>query len=83
MDAVAIVAIVFGSLVAVPVGIAIVVAVTVLVLTRRGRDARRNDAQESAMIQELHQGLKAFEQRIGALESLLLERDPPRGERKP
>lgn len=75
-----VIAIVFGSIVAVPVGIVVVICGTILVLSRRGKRSRQMEAEESRMIQEVYQGLHGFEKRIDALEGLLLERDHSRKE---
>ena len=39
------------------------------------RDAQRLQAEEARMVQEIHRGLAKMEERIEALETLLLERE--------
>ena len=44
---------------------------------REGLAAREEDAREAALIQKLHQDLTRMEQRIEALETILLEKGSP------
>lgn len=64
-----IVAIVFGSLL---LGLTII-SWTVVRLS--GGKSGRGSENESQLIQELYQGINRMEQRVEALETLLLERD--------
>lgn len=43
---------------------------------REGLKAREADAREAALIQKLHQDLMRMEERIEALETILLEKGP-------
>ena len=61
--------IVFGSLLA---GLVIICWTIVKLL---GRNPNQGSAEEARMIQEIHQGLVRMEQRVEALETLLLERE--------
>ena len=76
MTAVLIVGIVFGTV------IAIIVVVLGFILAmakiKRGgsfRDGERLQADETKLIQELHNGLTKMEERVEALEILLLDRE--------
>lgn len=82
MNTVVIVAIVFGSFVT----IAGLVCGTVLVLVRMrhngiGRRNRHSGSEEAKMIQEIYQGLGRMEERIEALETILMEGKHNNGER--
>ncbi|UCG09571.1 MAG: phage-shock protein [Desulfobacterales bacterium] len=75
------VAIVFGSLV---LALAIIPG-TILIAIRLlkggfSRTDRKQQAEETKMIQEIYQGLSRMEERVEALETILLDRD--REERK-
>lgn len=75
MQAVLIVGIVFGSIVAV---IAIISAfVLAMIKTRRGGWLRGSQLteDETRLIQELHQGLARMEERVEALETILMDRE--------
>ncbi len=81
MKEVVIVAIVFGSLV---LALAIIPG-TILIAIRLlkggfSRTDRKQQAEETKMIQEIYQGLSRMEERVEALETILLDRD--REERK-
>ncbi len=81
MKEVVIVAIVFGSLV---LALAIIPG-TILIAIRllKGGFSRtdcKQQAEETKMIQEIYQGLSRMEERVEALETILLDRD--REERK-
>ncbi|MBI2434446.1 MAG: hypothetical protein HYV26_16435 [Candidatus Hydrogenedentes bacterium] len=65
-----IVCVVFGSLLA---GLAIISWTIVRLVS--GSRGRAGSAEESQLIQELYTGLHKMEQRVEALETLLLERD--------
>ena len=66
-----IVAIIFGSLVLIPavVGGTIIMSIKLL----KG-GARKNQAEDSKIIQEIYQGLSRMEERVEALETILLDR---------
>ncbi len=68
-----IVAIVFGSLVLIPaiIGGTIVLSIRIL----KGGVSRREQAEDSRMIQEIYQGLSRMETRVEALEAILLDRE--------
>ena len=68
-----IIAIVFGSLVLIPaiIGGTIVLSIRIL----KGGISRRDQAEESRVIQEIYQGLSAMEARVEALEAILLDRE--------
>lgn len=81
MKEVVIVAIVFGSLV---LALAIIPG-TILIAIRLlkggfSRTDRKQQAEETKMIQEIYHGLSRMEERVEALETILLDRD--REERK-
>ena len=76
MKEVVIVAIVFGSLV---LALAIIPG-TILIAIRLlkggfSRTDRKQQAEETKMIQEIYQGLSRMEERVEALETILLDRD--------
>lgn len=81
MKEVIIVAIVFGSIL---IALAIIPGTILLVikLFKGGfsRTDQRQQAEEAKTIQEIYQGLSRMEERIEALETILLDRD--REERK-
>lgn len=62
--------IIFGSLLA---GL-FIICWTIVKLVGRG-GVRNASAEEARLIQEMHQGLVRMEQRVEALETLLLERE--------
>ena len=66
-----IVAIIFGSLVLIPavVGGTIIMSIKLL----KG-GARKDQAEDSKIIQEIYQGLSRMEERVEALETILLDR---------
>ena len=67
-----IVAIVFGSLVLIPavIGGAIVMSIKLL----KSGGSRKDQAEDSKIIQEIYQGLSRMEERVEALETILLDR---------
>jgi phage shock protein B len=82
MNEIIIVAIVFGSLllmVAIIPG-TILVAIK-LIKGGFSRTDRKQQAEETKMIQEIYQGLTRMEERVETLETILLDRDGK--ERKP
>jgi phage shock protein B len=68
-----IVAIVFGSFVLIPlvVGATIVISIKLL----KGGASRKNQAEDAKIIQEIYQGLSRMEDRVEALETILLDRE--------
>jgi phage shock protein B len=78
-DLVPIVAIVFGSLVTI---FFITTWAVVRLITGGRRRHGREEREESQMIQELYQGLLRMEKRVETLETLLIERERQRGERR-
>lgn len=74
MNTVLIVAIVFGSMVA----LAALVCGTILALVKTRRSGltpagRKAQSDEAAVIQELYRGLSRMEKRVEALETILME----------
>lgn len=65
-----VVMVVFGSLLA---GL-LIICWTIVKLVGKGNN-RGGSAEEARIIQEIHQGLVRMEQRVEALETLLLERE--------
>jgi phage shock protein B len=82
MKEVVIVAIVFGSLL---LSLAIIPGTIVIAikLLKGGisRTDRKQQAEETKLIQEIYQGLSRMDERVEALETILLDRDGK--ERKP
>ena len=82
MHAVFIVAIVFGSVVT----LAGLLCVTILVIIRMRQSSSKKSGQgnqdEVMMIQELYRGLEKMEQRIEALETILMDGHDTHGEKK-
>jgi phage shock protein B len=68
-----IVAIVFGSFVLIPAVIGGTIVISIKLL--RGGTARKDQAEDSKIIQEIYQGLGRMEDRVEALETILLDRD--------
>ena len=73
-----IVAIVFGSLVLIPVVIGGTIILSIKLL--KGGSSRKDQAEDSKIIQEIYQGLSRMEERVEALETILLDRE--KGDRK-
>jgi phage shock protein B len=69
-----IVAIVFGSLVLIPAVIGLTIVISIRLL--KGGASRRDQAEDSKLIQEIYQGLSRMEQRVETLETILLDREP-------
>jgi len=71
MNSVIIVAIVFGSLVT----LAALLCGTVLVIVKMRQSKRSNHSSrdEAMMVQEIYRGLETMEQRIEALETILMD----------
>jgi phage shock protein B len=76
MPEVIIVAIVFGGIVLALaiIGSTILMAIKILKggLSRKGQ---RFQAEEARMIQEMYRGLSRMEERVGALETIILDRE--------
>ena len=68
-----IVAIVFGSFVLIPAVIGGTIVISIKLL--RGGGSRKDQAEDSRIIQEIYQGLARMEQRVEALETILLDRE--------
>jgi len=73
-----IVAIVFGSFVLIPAVIGGTIVISIKLL--RGGTSRKDQAEDSKIIQEIYQGLARMEQRVEALETILLDRE--KGDRR-
>ncbi len=76
MHEVAIVGIVFGSIII----MLAIIPVTILLIIRLfkggiSRTDRKKLAEETRMIQEIYQGLSRMEERVETLETILLERE--------
>ncbi|MGD9290134.1 MAG: phage-shock protein [Desulfobacterales bacterium] len=73
MNQVLIVAIIFGSVVLIPaiIGGTILLAIKLL----KGKTSRKDQADDSKIIQEIYQGLSLMEERVEALETILLDRE--------
>ncbi len=82
MHAVLIVAIVFGS----AVTLAGLLCVTILIIIRMRQSNSSKTAQgsqdEVMMVQELYRGLEKMEQRIEALETILMDGQDTHGDKK-
>ncbi len=72
MNQALIITIIFGSLVLIPaiIGGTIVLSIRIL----KGGASRRDQAEDSRVIQEIYQGLSRMETRVEALETILLDR---------
>lgn len=68
-----IVAIVFGSFVLIPAVIGGTIVLSIRLL--KSGTSRKNQADDSKIIQEIYQGLSRMEERVEALETILLERE--------
>jgi phage shock protein B len=73
MNHVLIVAIVFGSVVLVPAIIGGTILLSIKLL--KGRTSGKNQADDSKVVQEIYLGLSKMEERVEALETILLDRD--------
>ncbi len=73
MTQVFIVAIIFGSVVLIPVIIGGTILLSIRLL--KGRTTRKDQADDSKLIQEIYQGLSRMEERVEALETILLDRE--------
>jgi len=68
-----IVAIVFGSFVLIPAVIGGTILMSIKLL--KGGTFRKDQAEDSKIIQEIYQGLSRMEDRVEALETILLDKD--------
>jgi len=68
-----IVAIIFGSLVLIPAVIGGTILLSIKLL--KGGASRKDHAEDSKIIQEIYQGLSRMEERVEALETILLDRE--------
>jgi phage shock protein B len=76
MEGVFIVALVFGSavLICTVIGATILMAIK-LIKGGVSRERQQQQAEEARMIQEIYQGLSRIEERVEALETILLDRE--------
>ena len=68
-----IVAIVFGSFVLIPAVIGGPILMSIKLL--KGGTTRKDQAEDSKIIQEIYQGLSRMEERVEALETILMDQD--------
>ena len=68
-----IVAIIFGSIVLIPAVIGGTILMSIKLL--KGGASRKDQAEDSKIIQETYQGLSRMEERVEALETILLDQD--------
>jgi phage shock protein B len=68
-----IVAIVFGSFVLIPAVIGGTILMSIKLL--KGGTSRKDQAEDSKIIQEIYLGLSRMENRVEALETILLDRE--------
>ena len=68
-----IVAIVFGSFVLIPLVVGATVVISIKLL--KGGASRKDQAEDAKIIQEIYQGLSRIEERVEALETILLDRE--------
>jgi phage shock protein B len=68
-----IVAIIFGSIVLVPAVIGGTILMSIKLL--KGGASRKDQAEDSKIIQEIYQGLSRMEERVESLETILLDQD--------
>ncbi|MEJ2283936.1 MAG: phage-shock protein [Desulfobacterales bacterium] len=68
-----IVAIIFGSFVLIPAVIGGTILMSIRLL--KGGASRKNQAEDSKIIQEIYQGLSRMEDRVEALETILLDQE--------
>jgi phage shock protein B len=73
MNHVLIVAIVFGSIVLIPAIIGGTILLSIKLL--KGKTSRKDQADDSKVVQEIYQGLSQMEERVEALETILLDRE--------
>jgi phage shock protein B len=68
-----IVAIIFGSIVLIPAVIGGTILMSIKLL--KGGASRKDQAEDSKIIQEIYQGLARMEERVESLETILLDQD--------
>ncbi len=68
-----IVAIIFGSIVLIPAVIGGTILMSIKLL--KGGASRKDQAEDSKIIQEIYQGLSRMEERVESLETILLDQD--------
>jgi phage shock protein B len=73
MNHVLIVAIVFGSVVLIPAIIGGTILLSIKLL--KGKTSRKDQADDAKVVQEIYQGLSQMEERVEALETILLDRE--------
>lgn len=73
MNQVLIVAIIFGSVVLVPAIIGGTILLSIRLL--KSKTSRNDQADDSKVIQEIYQGLSKMEERVEALETILLDQE--------
>ena len=73
MNHVLIVAIVFGSVVLIPAIIGGTILLSIKLL--KGKTSRKDQADDSKVVQEIYQSLSRMEERVEALETILLDRE--------
>ena len=73
MNQVLIVAIIFGTVVLIPAIIGGTILLSIRLL--KGKTSRKDQADDSKIIQEIYQGLSRMEERVEALETILLDRE--------
>ena len=69
----------FASLCVVFLIVACLVPILAIV---RGTSAKRNTQEETELMQEINRGLRRMEDRVEALETILLDADKPRSDAK-
>ena len=83
MTTVLIVAIVFGSILTF---VALVCGTVLAIIKMRGsglsKGSRNSQREEAKVIQEIYQGLSRMEERIEALETILMERQENKGSKQ-
>lgn len=76
MDVVQVLTVIFGgSIVAIVIIGAIVLLAIRILKGSRGRGGEGTSADEARVIQEIYQGLSRMEERVEALETILLDQD--------
>jgi len=75
MGAAGVLAIIFGSIIAILTIICGTILAAIKLKGGISRKERQHSAEEAEMIQELYQGLAKMEERTEALETLLLDRE--------
>lgn len=68
-----IIAIIFGSFVLIPLVIGGTIVISIKLL--KGGTSRKDQTEDSKVIQEIYKGLSRMEERVEALETILLDRE--------